>query len=345
MRKTLKTLPVLLLCLLLLAPAAAAAGGADDPLVSLSYLRDSFVPALRQSLSGIARAAAEAKAAERAQQEPAMRMWELADGESLRLGEGQQMLLVSGSAALQVERGTVVNATAGRAATGGNLRSGNRYIVCEDSGAVAAVSGGATVWASANAVKTAAAIRFRDVPEDAWYRDDVYAAVARGLVNGTGPDTYEPYGSLTASMCVKLVACMHQLYREGAVTLASVDGLPWYEPYVDYAREQGLLPEAYEDWNAPLTRRQFVALFYRALPESEYPAVNDVSAVPDMAPGEALYDEVLCFYRAGILSGYSQNPGYAEHAFGPESGITRAEVAAIMSRMFDAQLRLRFTIA
>ena len=67
-------------------------------------------------------------------------------------------------------------------------------------------------------------------------------------------------------------------------------------------------------------------------------------AIPDVAADDDGADEIYAFYRAGILSGYTQTAGYAEHAFGPGSSITRAEVAAIMSRMFDKTVRLSFEI-
>jgi len=370
MRKALKTCSVLALCAALLTTAAAAAGGAEDPLVSLSYVRDQFLPAITSVFSERASRAAAEREAEHALIPERMRLWELAEGESLRLEEGQQMLVLSGSALLQVESGEVVNASEGRTALGGTLRTNNRYIVCEESAASAVAAGSVTLWADSDAVKTTpqpgeqpgedpaelpgedpedpeappARPVFLDVPEDAWFYEDVYRAVERGLVNGMSADSYAPGGSLTAAQCVKLAACMHQLYAQGAVTLAPASEGDWYAPYADYAREQGILKTDYADYDAVLDRRDFVALFYRALPESEYPAINDVETVPDLSPEDAQFGEVLCLYRAGILSGYTNTPGFSEHAFGPESSITRAEVAAIMNRMFDAAARVSFTV-
>ena len=55
-------------------------------------------------------------------------------------------------------------------------------------------------------------------------------------------------------------------------------------------------------------------------------------------------DEIYAMYRAGILTGYTGTPPYAEHAFGADSNIRRSEVAVIVVRMMEADARVSFTI-
>ena len=150
--------------------------------------------------------------------------------------------------------------------------------------------------------------------------------------------------SHTLAQAVKLAACMHQLSRDGAVTLAP--GSPWFRPYADYALVSGILDADCEDYNAVIDRRSVVRIFYRALPAERYEAINDIAdgAIPDVPADGADAAAIYSFYRAGILSGYTNTEGYAEHAFGPDSSITRAEIAAIMNRMFDASARVVFAI-
>ena len=62
-------------------------------------------------------------------------------------------------------------------------------------------------------------MNFKDVPENAWYYNDVKLAVESGIVNGKSEDTYCPNDKLTYAEAIKLAACMHQREVEGIVTL------------------------------------------------------------------------------------------------------------------------------
>ena len=141
-------------------------------------------------------------------------------------------------------------------------------------------------------------------------------------------------------------ACLHQLYHLGAVSLVPGTEGMWYNTYVEYAVQNGILTSAELNFDAPATRQQFVEIFYRALPQSNYTAINNIpdGAIPDVNGSEDYAFVVYSFYRAGILAGYSNTPGYAEHAFGAESNISRGEVAAILTRMYDASARRSFSI-
>lgn len=175
---------------------------------------------------------------------------------------------------------------------------------------------------------------FSDVPDSAWYRSDVEIAHKNALINGTSQSTYSPENNMTIAEAIKLAACIHQLYHEGSVTLTS--GSLWYTTYVDYALVNNIISDLYSNYNAKITRREFVNIFYKALPDSEYSAKNTVGngMIPDI-PVSALYaDKIYTFYRTGILTGSD-----AKGTFNPESNIKRSEVAAILTRMFDETTR------
>ena len=341
-----KRMIAFLLCAVLLTGSVFAAGGdASDPLISLNWLRDTFIPEMAESFSSIADKTVKEYQTGKSGAEPAVKSFTLRAGESLTLREGQYFILSSGSAVLTVEKGAAVNATQGWETSGGPVRSGNRYIFCEEALGYLDAATDCTVTASAGA-EVGKGCPFTDVKRGAWYYTDVLNAYERGLVSGMTLTTYEPSGTLTIAQCVKLAACMHQLYHEDEVTLGPAEGAAWYLPFVEYALENGILDAEETNYNAVITRRQFVELFYRALPASGYQAINSIpdGAIPDVGIDAANAEEIYAFYRAGILIGYTQTPGYAEYAFGPGSSITRAEVAAIMSRMFDPSVRVRFSI-
>ena len=177
---------------------------------------------------------------------------------------------------------------------------------------------------------------FGDIPEDAWYRQDVEAAFRSGLINGKSATTFEPEANITFAEVVKLAACMHQLYYNGEVTL-EVGVTDWYSTYAEYALEHGILAEGLSDSaDVMATRADFVNIFYGAIAENEYAVINEVAddAIPDVKLSDRYAARIYAFYRAGILVGSD-----AQGTFNPASNIARSEVAAILTRMLDAAAR------
>ena len=338
-----KRILAFLLCVLLLSGTAyATAGDANDPLVTLSWLADTWLPGVKASLASIADKAVADYQSSAAAATPAKKSQTVHPGESLRLTAGQHFVMTSGAATLSVAKGAVVNATQDWETSGGAVRAGNRYIVCEDAEAYLDVHEDTDVVVS-YAAETGRGCPFTDVRRGVWYFSAVMNAYADRLVNGSSATTYSPNGLLSYAECIKLAACMHQRRHTQSVTLhAGTDGVPWYRPYVDYALENGLLDAELDDYTRTITRREFVRMFYRAMPVSDYTVRNSIAdgSIPDTPMDALCAQEIYTFYRAGILSGFSGTPGYAEHAFGPDSTISRAEVAAIMNRMFDANARV-----
>jgi len=197
-----------------------------------------------------------------------------------------------------------------------------------------------TVTTGSEAVETPYVFPFTDVSDSAWYRSDVETAHKNGLINGKTDTLYCPDDNMTIAEAIKLAACMYQLYYDGAVTLTN--GSPyWYSSYVTYATANGIISTDYEDYDALITRAEFVSIFYYALPSSEYTAINTVvnGAIPDVAMSDSYATLIYTFYRAGILIGSD-----SEGTFNPESNILRSEVAAILTRMFDDTARQSITL-
>lgn len=82
--------------------------------------------------------------------------------------------------------------------------------------------------------------------------------------------------------------------------------------------------------SAAATRAQFAAILARALPAEALTAQNSVpvDSVPDVPASAA--GGIYTLYRAGILTGSD-----GKRTFNPNSTISRAEVAAIVTRMAD----------
>ena len=179
------------------------------------------------------------------------------------------------------------------------------------------------------------AAKFTDVPADSWYYQDVNIACRLGLIDGRTATTFVPNDNLTYAEAVKLAACMNQKYNDGTVTLENGD-TNWYDTYVSYAKEKGIIDKDY-NWNASVTRAEYVEIFAKALPNEAFSLKNEVNdgAVPDVAANHPQAEAIYKFYRAGILKGNDK-----KGSFKPDSNIRRCEVADILTRMMDPDSRV-----
>jgi len=184
-------------------------------------------------------------------------------------------------------------------------------------------------------------IPFEDVPEDAWYRKDVENAYKNGLINGKSEKRYAPGDNMTYAEAIKLACTIYQLYYDGEVTLTNGSDV-WYSTYMDYALENRIVRTDYSSVaNEYVTRKEFVNIFYGALPLKEFAKINNVedNIIPDVKIGDAYSGEIYTFYRAGILTGND-----VKGTFKPDSNISRSEVAAIVTRMLDSGARKKIDI-
>ncbi|MBQ2544688.1 MAG: SH3 domain-containing protein [Clostridia bacterium] len=181
---------------------------------------------------------------------------------------------------------------------------------------------------------------FKDVPEDAWYYHDVFAAYESGFVNGRTADTFEPGANLTLAEVIKLAACVHQRAAEGSVTLTNAPDT-WYLSYVAYALEHEMLPAEARwtdaDFRRDATRGETMAVFANAVPLESVNEIPDGS-IPDVHLETDYGDAVYALYRAGVAQ------GDAEHRAHPDETIIRAEIAAIVGRLAFPENRLSFTM-
>ena len=183
-----------------------------------------------------------------------------------------------------------------------------------------------------------AANPFTDVSSDQWYYSDVDNAYTMNLINGKTATTFAPQDNLTYAEAAKLAACMHQRVTAGAVTLTN--GTPWYQTYVDYCKENGIITKDYA-WEMNATRAGYMEIFANALPEENLAEINQVAdgSIPDVSSENPQAPAIYKLYRAGILQGND-----AEHNCNPYASIQRSEVAAILTRMMDATKRIEFTL-
>lgn len=180
--------------------------------------------------------------------------------------------------------------------------------------------------------------QFKDVAAGAWYAGSVKAVYEMGLVKGTSSDAFSPSGSITLAETVALACRLHSIYYTGAADFQQTQ--PWYKAYVDYAEENQIIVSDGVDFTEKATRRDFAAILAIALPDSAYPAINRITAIPDVSETTSSYGEkIFELYNAGVLTG-----GDKYGTYGPDKTIERSAAAAIVARIADPSLRKTFML-
>ena len=182
--------------------------------------------------------------------------------------------------------------------------------------------------------------KFTDVSASAWYNQKVGTAYEYGLMTGSSASTFNPNGNISVAEAITTACQLHSTYYDNDYQFQATT--PWYQTYVNYALSNGIITAGYPNYNAPITRAEFAVILANAFPSEALAAINNVEtgSIPDVPSGSSYYNAVYSLYRAGIISG-SDSKG----TFYPNSNITRAEAATILSNMVDTSLRSQFTLA
>lgn len=116
--------------------------------------------------------------------------------------------------------------------------------------------------------------------------------------------------------------------------------ISWFMPYLTYAVEQGIItPNEFSGYySTQATRAQVAYLIYKALPQC-FEQINDISPIPDVETSNRYYTPILTMYESGVLTGADE---YG--TFYPNNHILRSEVATMVSRVINTDLRQRFVL-
>ena len=158
-------------------------------------------------------------------------------------------------------------------------------------------------------IATADAGPFKDIPDDAWYAKSVVNCYDNGIISGTSATTFTPDKAITRAEFAAMFArayCYAYNYAD-ALYMQDLDGTTDAE-VLEYAE------------NA--TKKAFEDGIY-SVDGSHYESVKHFTDVPK----DAWYTPyVICMVDAGLMNGTS------ETTFGPNSLITREQIAAILQR-------------
>ena len=182
--------------------------------------------------------------------------------------------------------------------------------------------------------------QFQDVTEADWFFTNVAAAFEFGLMLGTDDGSFGAGDVLTIGQTLAIADRLHNIYYGGSGVF--IQGDPWYQVYVDYAVQYGIITAEQAGQYDPTeeaTRAQFAQIMDAAFPAEALAAIRQVSSIPDVTPDMACYKAVLRLYNACILQGDDNGN------FLPDNQISREQVAAIATRFADPTLREEIFLA
>lgn len=177
-------------------------------------------------------------------------------------------------------------------------------------------------------VTTSARI-FSDVPADAWYTQVVNEAVQRLWMNGTGSNRFSPEGELTGAQLRAILLRILGVPEEKAAA-----GAPWYAGSEEAAANLGFLGAGVDADKVQTRADAAIALTHMlTLLEKEQtlsPAEADAILAPYKDTAD-LADDTRYALAMLVKNGLLQ--GVAEGKLAPEAELTRAQMAALCSRI------------
>lgn len=193
-----------------------------------------------------------------------------------------------------------------------------------------------TAMSGSNNILNAATV-FKDVPENAWYYEQVQiiANDSRKIMVGYG-DEFGPMDSLTVEQFIKIAV------TATGTTTTIPSGQYWATQYIQKGLNLGfVLPGEFRDYRRPITREEMARIIIRSLPTitGEKGTVYDISSIKkrmlDYDTISSGFTDYVCqAYEMGILIGSN------DKKFHPNDKLTRAEAATVINRMLDASKRV-----
>ena len=158
---------------------------------------------------------------------------------------------------------------------------------------------------------------FSDVAKSDWFADAVAYVTDKGLMNGTGRDTFSPSASTTRGMLMTVLA----RYAGEDTT----GGSPWYQKGMNWTKAKGVSDGTNPEVN--ITREQLVTMLYRYAGSPK--ANGSLDSFSDAASVSSYAVNAMQWAVAnGIVNG-------SNGKLNPQNNATRAEVAAILMRFCE----------
>lgn len=177
---------------------------------------------------------------------------------------------------------------------------------------------------------------FTDVPENIWYRDDVRYVYEKGLMDGTGKDSFAPYAETTRGMIVTILWRLEN-QPKAAKNMSFNDVLEskyYYAPVKWAAEKEIVLGYDAQTFapDTPITRQQLAAILYRYAAYKGYDVASlaDLGSFTDEKSVDLWAKTAMSWAAAkGLITGTDNND------LDPRGSADRAQTAAILHRFCE----------
>ena len=183
---------------------------------------------------------------------------------------------------------------------------------------------------------------FTDIQPGDWCAPYVKVCADHGLMRGLGDGRFAPERTLTSVECAVLAVRLADILQGGGgnlpaapedwapdfFTTLSVEPGAWYRDAWYYAANNQLV-HVLPARNGTATRYEFANTLWQV---ADAPEINQIKVLPDCGDSP-----VLDLYNWGILNGKNKYGSFCG-----KSTLTRAECAAMLARVLDPGLRLKF---
>lgn len=362
MKKRIMLISTVFALLLCSAAVFAAGGTSEDPLISLNYLKETFIPKLmgqaEDELDPLDNVYDQASADLKEKSDRYMAQasgnedsgflysagfydsaFRRADTVTLPTGSG---FILREGAAKVTHNGTVVDVTAGTLLTsGGKLTANHRYLVGEDTSAQFYLSSEAAIGAvegyyTLSPSPLTSTMPFIDIAEDDWFHSAVTYAYDKGLFAGTSSNTFSPHMNITRGM---VVTVLYQLAgrpdASSEIKFTDVPDNAFYATPVAWATVYGVTSGIGNNMFAPnenITREQLACMLYSYAHVAglDVSTRGDLSRFSDRGRISAFAENAVSWaVGSGIISGTSATE------LSPSGPATRSQMAAML-RAFSA---------
>ena len=366
MKKILRPLALALVCSMVAVGAYAAVSG-DGP-VSLSYLTQTFFPQAveagtdaayealedtydqaKSQLDQVHDLVADGQGASAGLYSDTLQRREWYDGQNVRMGTGNGVLMLEGAAVVS-HNGAVVDITAGtEVANGAALSPNHRYLVGEDTVADFIIQSGYAVMGVQGSYTVDGGLKdaapFLDVKRSDWYYAPVNYVYGKNLFSGMEEHIFGPGEPMTRAMLMtvlyRMAGAPENEMAAADVVLTDVADSAWYAPYVKWGVSQGIATGTGDGGFTPdgqITREQVVVMLYSFAANyleksmglgADLSAYQDADRVSDWA-----VQAMSWAVGQGVVSGSMTDDVLT---LNPQYSANRAEVAAML-RSFDEKI-------
>lgn len=183
---------------------------------------------------------------------------------------------------------------------------------------------------------TLAAMTFTDVSTADWFCDEVEYVYDKGMMGGTGADTFDPNGTTTRGMIVTVLHRMEGTPVATGVEFTDVPADAWYADAVAWASANSIVNGVGGGLfapNNPITREQLASILFRYAQYKGYDvsvglSTNLLSYDDALDVSDYAFSALQWACGAGLINGIGT-------ALVPQGNATRCQVAAILMRLCE----------